>query len=181
MQRQRQQRKQSDHERYSFLSSNPAWHMARQAARSDPSEENQFVFDSLDFLIRYIRKKDIAEKKHKKNRGSYQQCILEELWHILTPKGQTPCCAICSRTDSRMFIFHHFNADGKEDRARFGNNRNGLKMKVYYTKHPDEARMKLQIVCYLCHKEKFSETLQLRKRRKEVLDSYRESNNSINA
>ncbi len=126
---QRQQRKQSDHDRYSFLSENPAWRMARQAARSDPSEENQFIFESLDFLIRYIRKKDIAEKERKKKRRSYQQRISEELWSILTPEGQTPCCAICSTTDSRMFTFHHFNADGKEDRARFGNNRNGLKMK----------------------------------------------------
>jgi hypothetical protein len=178
---QRQERKQSDHERYSFLSSNPAWRMARQAARSDPSEENQFIFDCLDFLIRYIRKKYLDEMKRKKNRRSYQQRIAEELWRVLTPEGQTPCCAICSRTDSRMFTTHHFNADGKEDRARFGNHRNGLKMKVYYTKHPDEARMKLQIVCYLCHKEKFYETLQLRKRRKKVVDSYRENNNSINA
>src|SRR6266508_878985 len=92
---------------------------------------------------RQEHKNEIVEYRIKRD-----DWINNELIEILTPEGQTPKCVNpdCSCTDKRLFHVHHINGDGKEDRKRFGSH-----WKLYYTTHPEEARQKLQILCYICH------------------------------
>jgi hypothetical protein len=58
-------------------------------------------------------------------------------------------CLDCGLTDYEKLQFHHiYKEHTKEDRIRFNNT---LGRNTYYSKHLDEARWKLQVLCRCCN------------------------------
>ena len=57
-------------------------------------------------------------------------------------------CIGCGFSDNRALQFDHIDNDGRDDRKRFGSSAN---MYRYYINHPDEAKLKLQILCANCN------------------------------
>jgi hypothetical protein len=137
---------------------------------------SSMVEDNIRLRPKRVRTEErkISEKKYyQKNKEKiikyqieYQRKLLEKnpeynmqrrtkinnlLYDILTPEGQTPKCALCDCVDTRQFHIDHINGDRREDIEKF---RHDILMKIYYTKHPDEARKKLQILCYSHHVDK---------------------------
>jgi hypothetical protein len=117
----------------------------------------------------YREHREAIVERQKKYKREHMEIITkkrqekdEKLFRILTPEGQTPRCAKCGLTDFRFFEIHHINGDGREDRQRFNNDNSVIKN--YYVKHPEEARQKLQILCYADHKETTQLILAMRKR-----------------
>jgi hypothetical protein len=62
--------------------------------------------------------------------------------------GPEPKCMICGLSDIRYFNADHINGDGKTDRNRF---RDTYTMYRYYIKHPEEAKLRLQVLCFACN------------------------------
>ena len=78
--------------------------------------------------------------QNKKSRDARKQ----QLFTILNGSK----CYICGFDDSRALQIDHKNGDGKKDRIRFTNMGS---VYSYYSKHPIEAREKLQILCANCN------------------------------
>jgi len=60
-------------------------------------------------------------------------------------------CARCGFDDNRILQIDHIHNDAPMDRIRFGNTYNFY---AYYIAHPDEARLKLQLLCPNCNWQK---------------------------
>ena len=59
-------------------------------------------------------------------------------------------CVRCGFTDERALQFDHINGGGtKETKDRF--NKSKRKFSRYYSKHPEEAKKKLQVLCANCN------------------------------
>lgn len=57
-------------------------------------------------------------------------------------------CVDCSNRDARVLEIHHKFKDGNKDRKRIGA---GIGSWVYYTKHKEEAKKMLVVLCANCH------------------------------
>jgi hypothetical protein len=111
----------------------------------------------VEFLRQYQLKKfgfDVFSRLHIKNRL--------KLFLILGGAK----CANCGYEDIRSLQFDHIDGIGKltgignKDRERFNGVRDrtlgtlkysGYALMKYYAEHPDEARLKLQVLCANCH------------------------------
>lgn len=91
------------------------------------------------------RWKEIYQKSHDMHRNN--------LFQILGDK-----CS-CGFDDKRALQFDHINENGLKDLKRFGNKN---AMLYYYSKHPEEAREKLQILCANCNWIKRAEKNEIR-------------------
>src|SRR6185312_16598986 len=60
-------------------------------------------------------------------------------------------CILCEITDVEVLTFDHIDNDGIEDRKR---GLNGSYMSRYYRIHPEEAKKKLQVLCFNCNRKK---------------------------
>lgn len=66
---------------------------------------------------------------------------------IMNYLGGTKCIK-CGSEEYEGLELDHINGDGKIDRERFGDSN---RMVYYYSKHLDEAKEKLQVLCKLCN------------------------------
>jgi len=57
-------------------------------------------------------------------------------------------CIFCGYSDIRALQFDHINGGGRRESLRHGN---GQLMIRYYSRHPEEAREKLQVLCANCN------------------------------
>lgn len=57
-------------------------------------------------------------------------------------------CVVCGCNDRRALQFDHINGGGKKEFKRFGCSGNAHE---YYSKHPEQAKMKLQVLCANCN------------------------------
>lgn len=85
-----------------------------------------------------------GKKIRKRNRTKYRMSIRIFLIELLGG-----VCIMCGyNKDIRGLELDHINGGGLRERKTFGS-RDG--MIIYYRKHPEEAKMKLQLLCGTCH------------------------------
>ena len=63
-------------------------------------------------------------------------------------------CVKCGEGDYRCLQFDHMNAGGNKDRLKHSGRNDGREMIRYYVSHPEEARLKLQLLCANCNTKK---------------------------
>jgi endogenous inhibitor of DNA gyrase (YacG/DUF329 family) len=84
------------------------------------------------------------EKKRKRainNRRINRKTLMKYLDGII--------CSNCDCKSYKILEFHHISREnGIDDKKRFINN---ATMILYYIKHPEEAKQKLQVLCKPCH------------------------------
>lgn len=85
-------------------------------------------------------------KKHVDRVRTFEKRLT--LMNILTDSEEYPFCALCGFNNLEALQIDHKNDDGALDRMRF-NSHNGLVK--YYTRNPEEARQKLQVLCANCN------------------------------
>lgn len=62
-------------------------------------------------------------------------------------------CVRCGFADKRALNIDHINGGGNQDKKRFGG-KYGSRFVLYYIRHPEEARRKLQVLCSNCNQIK---------------------------
>ena len=60
-------------------------------------------------------------------------------------------CVECGYNNPLGLQFDHINSDGSKDRKEIGAGRTLI---LYYARHPQEARLKLQVLCANCNQVK---------------------------
>ena len=97
------------------------------------------------------RQKPKVKKRNNENRNisrpKRDKKIREELFKILGGEDWSKCKK-CGFKDHRAIIIEHIHDDGYLDNQRFTDDR---ARNYYYTKHPEEAKKKLQIFCWNCN------------------------------
>jgi hypothetical protein len=73
------------------------------------------------------------------------RCASKDCWHIDGP---------CKVTDIRALRFDSINGYVTQDAKEKGG---AIAMLLYYTSHPEEAKLKLQILCANCYRIKVKE------------------------
>lgn len=86
-----------------------------------------------------------------------------------------PKCFLCSEDNPIMLHIDHINGDGWYDRTvRFidkRGNHSRVKLNLYYIKHIEEAREKLQVLCYQHHFTKSIENGDCNGYRNRIIDN----------
>lgn len=87
--------------------------------------------------------------------------IKTKLMQIL---GQN-CCQTCGFAIFQALVFDHINNGGRTDHVRF---RDTKTLQMYYIKHPDAARKKLQVLCANCNTIKQHRVYQVGQRKPQL-------------
>lgn len=92
--------------------------------------------------------RDTFTQKHgdgifKKYEQDRRRILKQQLYDML---GMN--CNRCGFSDTRALQLDHIKDDGHTDRKRFAGH---LAMVRYYIEHPDEAKLRLQILCANCN------------------------------
>lgn len=78
--------------------------------------------------------------------------------------GKCVCCGYDK--DLRGMVLDHINGDGSEDRKKLG-----ARIARYYSKHLDEAKIKLQVLCATCNQIKAYENREHNKTRRVIKEA----------
>ena len=102
--------------------------------------------ERIAYQCKYV--KAHVEQHRKWNLANYHSCR-SKLLNTLKIRCSNPDCTVPRRRlDPRCLHIDHRNGDGYLDKKRF----NSYTIMVrYYSKHPEEAKLKLQMLCANCH------------------------------
>jgi len=96
----------------------------------------------------YVRKSYLKNRDIRNERLSGNHNIHRKRYRILLLELLGNKCIRCGFSDSRALQFDHINDDGYLDRKLLKNAQGIL---LYYYKHQEEAKNKLQIMCANCN------------------------------
>ena len=83
---------------------------------------------------------------------------------LISLGGKCVCCGYDK--DLRGLVLDHINGNGSEDRKK-----HGAKVFRYYSKHLDEAKMMLQVLCATCNQIKAYENREHNKTRRVIKEA----------
>lgn len=83
---------------------------------------------------------------------------------LLSLGGKCVCCGYDK--DLRGMVLDHINGDGSDDRKKLG-----TRIARYYSKHLDEAKIKLQVLCATCNQIKAYENREHNKTRRVIKEA----------
>ena len=110
----------------------------------------QVMCFNCNSIKRYISG-DLSKKKRNSASSIYSKKKKDELYVILG--GKT--CVECGFSDERALAFDHIHDDGVQERKQ---NKSRQLRYSYYTKNPQIAKQRLQVLCMNCNKIKIYNT-----------------------
>ena len=110
----------------------------------------QVMCFNCNSIKRYISG-DLSKKNRNSVNSIYVKKKKDELYAILGGKK----CVECGFSDERALAFDHIHDDGEQERKK---NKSRQLRYAYYTKNPQIAKQRLQVLCTNCNKIKIYNT-----------------------